>query len=273
MAIPLYAMQGYGSYLKKTSVANTTKNGNWFTNLFSNSGNTSVNQTSNKTNTNKATNNLRQTSDAIPNFNIYTAIAKSAINATAEYFDSMQERKQLESVSYNYQWQSVSHSMNAEVVGLDIQDAQNDVRFMQNNVYEQYRIGEIQALEQGLADAQTIHHERAVTAGSGVRMNSESKAEIHQANKKSAELNQWVIQQNTDSNALNAKINVTNALRKVSDLEMMKANYQAQAIIAIGNAKAANIQAKSIKPLENAIITFGLSMAQNANFGGMGMGK
>lgn len=272
MAIPLYAQSGYGSYLNRTSVANTTNNGNWFTNLFSN-GNTSVSQSSNKANTNKATNNLRQASDSIPNMNIYTAIAKSAINATAEYFDSMQERRQLESVSYNYQWQSVSHSMNAELVGLDIQNAQNDVRFMQNNVYEQYRIGEIQALEQGLADAQMIHHERAVTAGSGVRMNSESKAEIHQANKKSAELNQWIIQQNTDSNALNAKLSVANALRQVSDLEMMKANYQAQAIIAQGNAKAANIQAKSIKPLENAIITFGLSMAQNANFGGMGMGK
>ena len=269
--IPLYAQSGYGKYLEKTSVANTTNNSNWFSDLFKN--NSSSYQSANRQNMNSSTSKMREASDLIPNYNVWTALAKSAINATAEFFDSMQQRRQLEHTSNNYQWQSVNYLRNSSIVDLDIQNAQNDIRYAQDNVYAQYRMGEIQAMEQGLSDAQQIHHERAVTAGSGVRMNSESKMEVNQANRQSSEINQWIIQQNTNSNAKNAKMNVVNLMRQMSDLEMQKANYMAQAVIANGNAQASNIEAKSIKPFENSLYTFALSMAQSMNFSGMGIGK
>ena len=255
--VPYYAREGYGEYLEKTSVKNTTKNTS-NTNIFIQGGN-NYQQTS----TNKGVNNLRQAADAIPNINIWTMLAKAGVRATAEFYDSMSNRREQEHLSTNYQYQALAYDMQSKLVDIDIQNARLDIRSATNDVYNTYRMGEYQAMMQGLQDAQIIHGERASTASSGVRMNSESKQEVYNSNVYGAQQNQWAIQENTNSAARSAKMNVQKIMKNMSDLELQKANFKAQELIAMGNAQASNIQAKSIKPLENAIYAFGLSMANS----------
>ena len=255
--MPYYAREGYGEYLEKTSVKNTTKNTS-NTNIFIQGGN-NYQQTS----TNKGVNNLRQAADAIPNINIWTMLAKAGVRATAEFYDSMSNRREQEHLSTNYQYQALAYDMQSKLVDIDIQNARLDIRSATNDVYNTYRMGEYQAMMQGLQDAQIIHGERASTASSGVRMNSESKQEVYNSNVYGAQQNQWAIQENTNSAARSAKMNVQKIMKNMSDLELQKANFKAQELIAMGNAQASNIQAKSIKPLENAIYAFGLSMANS----------
>lgn len=57
-------------------------------------------------------------------------------------------------------------------------------------------MGEIQAMEQGVADAQKIASQRVQSASSGVQMDSGSKAELDQTNVLSAKINQYIIQKN-----------------------------------------------------------------------------
>lgn len=266
-SVPYYAREGYGEYLKKTSVENTTKDNSF--NIFIQGGGNNYQQTS----TNKGVNNLRQAADAIPDINIWTKLAKAGVRATAEFYDSMSDRREQEHLSTNYQYQALAYDMQSKLVDIDIQNAQLDIRSATNDVYNTYRMGEYQAMLQGLQDAQIIHGERARTASSGVRMNSESKQEVYNSNVYGAQQNQWAIQENTNSAARSAKANVQKLMKNMSDLELQKANFKAQEIIAMGNAQASNIQAKSIKPFENAIYAFGLSMANSSmgNFGGMGL--
>lgn len=264
--VPYYAREGYGEYLEKTSVKNTTKNNSF--NIFVQGGN-NYQQTS----TNKGVNNLRQAANAIPDYNIWTKLAKAGVRATAEFYDSMSDRREQEHLSTNYQYQALAYDMQSKLVDIDIQNAQLDIRSATNDVYNTYRMGEYQAMLQGLQDAQIIHGERARTASSGVRMNSESKQEVYNSNVYGAQQNQWAIQENTNSAARSAKDNVQKLMKNMSDLELQKANFKAQEIIAMGNSQASNIQAKSIKPFENAIYAFGLSMANSSigSFGGMGL--
>jgi len=252
MAIPQYAMPNYGSYLEKTSVANTTR-----------SANVQINA-SNQKYTNKGTDRMRQQADMIPDYNWWTAIAKAGIKATAQWFDSMTERKSLEAQSNSYMYDFQLSMMNANLVDAQKQLAELDIRSACNEVYNQYYNGEIQAFEQGLQDAQATAAQQAQSASSGVRMNSGSKAEINQSNKLSSEINQYIIQRNTDSNASNARQQMYTSMRQLSDLDLQKANYMAQGYIAMGNYKAMQIQAKSIKPLEQANFAFGESIANSA---------
>lgn len=251
MAIPQYAMPNYGSYLNKTSVANTTKKSS------------RVNIQSSQNYTNKGTDRMRQQADLIPDYNAWTIIAKAGIKATAQWFDSMTERRQLESQSQGYLYSAQSAFMNANLVDTQKELAELDVRSACNNVYNQYFNGQIQAFEQGLQDAQVTANQQAQSASSGVRMNSGSKAEINQSNKLSAEINQKIIQRNTESNANNARYQMYAQMRQLSDLDLQKANYMAQGYIALGNYQAMRIQAKSIKPLEQANYAFGESLANS----------
>lgn len=261
-SVPYYARDGYGEYLEKTSVKNTTKNNSF--NIFVQGGN-NYQQTSK----NKGVNNLRQAADAIPDINIWTKLAKAGVRATAEFYDSMSDRREQQHLSANYQYQALAYDMQSKLVDIDIQNAQLDIRSATNDVYNTYRMGEYQAMLQGLQDAQIIHGERASTASSGVRMNSESKQEVYKSNVYGAQQNQWAIQENTNSAARSAKMNVQKIMKNMSDLELQKANFKAQELIAMGNAQASKIESKSIKPLENAIYAFGLSMA-NSGMGSMG---
>lgn len=263
-SVPYYAREGYGEYLEKTSVKNTTKNTS-NTNIFIQGS------SPNYTSTNKGVNNLRQAADAIPDINIWTKLAKAGVRATAEFYDSMSARREQQHLSANYQYQALAYDMQSKLVDIDIQNAQLDIRSATNDVYNTYRMGEYQAMLQGLQDAQIIHGERANTASSGVRMNSESKQEVYKSNVYGAQQNQWAIQENTNSAARSAKANVQKLMKNMSDLELQKANFKAQELIAMGNSQAAKIESKSIKPLENAIYAFGLSMANSGmSFKGIG---
>lgn len=261
-SVPYYAREGYGEYLEKTSVKNTTKNTS-NTNIFIQGS------SPNYTSTNKGVNNLRQAADAIPEINIWTKLAKAAVRATAEFYDSMSDRREQQHLSANYQYQALAYDMQSKLVDIDIQNAKLDIRSATNDVYNTYRMGEYQAMLQGLQDAQIIHGERASTASSGVRMNSESKQEVYNSNVYGAQQNQWAIQENTNSAARSAKANVQKLMKNMSDLELQKANFKAQELIAMGNSQAAKIESKSIKPLENAIYAFGLSLA-NSGMSSMG---
>lgn len=258
MAIPQYAVPNYGSYLNKTSVANTTKKSS------------RVNTQTSQKYTNKATDRMRQQADMIPEKNVWTIIAKAGVKATAQWFDSMTERRQLESQSQSYLYDAQLSFMNANLVDTQkklAELAEFDVRSACNEVYSQYLNGQIQAFEQGLQDAQTTASQQAQSASSGVRMNEGSKAEIDKSNRVSAEINQQIIQRNTENNASNARYQmyaqIQQQAQQLSDLDLQKANYMAQGYIAMGNYQAMRIQAKSIKPLEQAGYAFGESLANS----------
>ena len=228
---------------------------------------------SSKNGVNKGTSRLRKNADAIPDYNIWTALAKACMNATAEWFDSMTERRELEAQATGYLNQVQTSQMNATLVDNRKELAELDVRSACNEVYNQYFNGQIQAFEQGLQDAQTTASQQAQSASSGVRMNEGSKAEVDKSNRVSAEINQKIIQRNTESNASNARQQMYAQMRQLSDLDLQKANYIAQGYVAMGNYQAMKIQAKAIKPLEQAGFAFAESMASSiSNMGGMGGG-
>lgn len=277
MAIPQYAQSGYGAYLKKQSsylqdaLATSHNTGNT-SNRVSIGGNRSSTSSS-KNGVNKGTSRLRKNADAILDYNNWTALAKASMNATAEWFDSMTERRGLEAQATGYLNQVQTSQMNATLVDNRKELAELDVRSACNEVYNQYFNGQIQAFEQGLQDAQTTASQQAQSASSGVRMNEGSKAEVDKSNRVSAEINQKIIQRNTESNASNARQQMYAQMRQLSDLDLQKANYIAQGYVAMGNYQAMKIQAKAIKPLEQAGFAFAESMASSiSNMGGMGGG-
>ena len=55
-------------------------------------------------------NGLKRASDSIPNMNVWTALAKASINATAEYFNSMSKRRELEALSNSLMYQAQTAS-------------------------------------------------------------------------------------------------------------------------------------------------------------------
>ena len=102
-------------------------------------------------------------------------------------------------------------------------------------------------------------------------MDSESKQEVYKTNQYGAQQNQWAIQQNTESSAYSARMNVQKLMNSLSDQQMQIANLQAQEILALGNAKASKIEAKAIKPFMNANYTGAISFAQSVmNMKGIG---
>jgi hypothetical protein len=277
MTIPQYAQSGYGTYLKKQSsylqdALATSHNTGSTSSRVSIGGNRSSTSSS-KNGVNKGTSRLRKNADAITDYNMWTALAKASMNATAEWFDSMTERRGLEAQATGYLNQVQTSQMNATLVDNRKELAELDVRSACNEVYNQYFNGQIQAFEQGLQDAQTTASQQAQSASSGVRMNSGSKAEVDKSNRVSAEINQKIIQRNTESNASNARQQMYAQMRQLSDLDLQKANYIAQGYVAMGNYQAMKIQAKAIKPLEQVGFAFAESMASSiSNMGGMGGG-
>lgn len=260
----------------------------------------SMSQLGQQANITSGSENLKKAADAIPNYNVWTALAKASLKATAEYFNSATKRRELEAQSSSLMYQAQSALMNSQIVEsklslipamkelnkIAIETNNSNVLNAQNDVYNQYRMGEYQAMEQGLRDAQIIHGQRAQTASSGVLMSSASKAELDQSNVMAAEINQHIIQENTNSAARRAQANVTNLqnqsiellsqsmqlIGQEADLKMQQANFMAQAAILEGDSKASNIMAKSIQSFMNAGYAFGLEMMNYGmnKAGGMG---
>lgn len=228
--------------------------------------------------------NLSQAANSIPDYNIWTKLAKASIKGVAEFYNSSSQRRQLEAESSSYEAQAKTARLNANVLNyaFGVNDAatrlaEYDVRLAQLDVFNTYLEGEYQAMEQGLQDAQIIANQRAQSSHSGVRMDSASKQEVDKSNLLGASINQSIIQQNTWSNARMAKAKVTEAQNNVMniqsqkyDIQMQQANYLAQAVVAEGDAEASNIMAKSIKPLLNSVVAFGVSMGTSYLGGALG---
>lgn len=240
MAIPQYTQANYGSYLQNTRISILNQNTSISSNQYSQKA------------MNTGTTRMKNYADKIPNKNAWTTIAKAAVYASAEFMSGMQQRRSLEANSSNAFYQAQQANLNAELAKLDKQNLDVATVVAQYDVYNQYRMGEIQAMEQGVEDAQKIASQRVQSASSGVQMDSGSKAELDQTNVLSAKINQYIIQKNTNSNAAQSRQQVYALMRQASDAQMQEANYRAQALIATGEGVAYNTMAKSIKPLENA---------------------
>lgn len=156
----------------------------------------------------------------------WVAAAYEDITKTVDvYYSAKSQKNQLKAQAQQYIYQANQATQNA--------------RAATNDMYNAYRMGEYQAMQQGLQDAKIMSHARAQAAGSGVQMNSGSKKEVNQSNQIAHEINQNIIQMNTTSSAMRASLE--------------SANYQAQALISNANARATQIMADSINPLSQAV--------------------
>lgn len=209
---------------------------------------------------------LSDSADSIPNYNIWTRLAKAGVKGYSAYLSSRQKQLQFNAQESNARYRANIARLNANFAKQQSElDAQNAI----DNMYGIYRMGEHQAMLQGQADAQQIHGAQAQTASSGVRMNQGSKAEIDTSNRMAAQINQNTIQENIIREASKMKTQERSAIAR-GVLE--QANYMAQAYIAEGDAKAASIMAKSINPLGQGLLAFQNSMIQSygGNMSAMG---
>lgn len=125
-------------------------------------------------------------------------------------------------------------------------------------MYNTYRQGAYQAMQQGLADRAKLGQIRASQSASGVRMGSGSAKEVENSQKMMTDLNAITIQQNTTSAAMAQKVQT--------------ANFLASAEINKGNAQAARTMASSIdvfsNVLTNSLMAFGDSLIGSSQVGG-----
>lgn len=109
-------------------------------------------------------------------------------------------------------------------------------------MYNARYMGEWQAMQRGLADAQVTSQLRASASASGVRMDEGSKAEVINSQKQAAKLNQIAIQQSTTNKAMQAYLS--------------EAQARSNAIIEAGNAEASRIIASKQNPWFNGLTSF-----------------
>lgn len=214
-------------------------------------------------------NQVSQSADSIPDYNVWTALAKGAMKGIGTYFDARSQQRELRFQGTMSRFQASMARQNAYFAEKQAQiNAKNSI----NDMYATFRIGEHQAMLQGLADSQVTHKQQAVTASSGTRMNVGSKNEIDYTNRVSAEINQKAIQENVVREASNFKLQSVNA--EVTGL-LEVANYNAQALIAEGDARASDIMADAIDPVSSGILSFANSFASSmmaSGFKGFGGG-
>ena len=216
--------------------------------------------------TQQSVNQLGKSADSIPNYNVWTALAKGAIRGYGAFLDARSQQRELSFGATTSRMTAQTARMNAEFAQRQAKyNAQNSL----NDMYATYRMYEHQAMLQGLADSQQRSKQQAVTASSGVRINQGSKREIDDTNRIAGEINQKAIQENAVRSASAYKLQSVNA--EVTGL-LEQANYMAQALIAEGDAKASDIMAKAIDPLGSGLLAFGTtvasSMMASGSFGG-----
>lgn len=205
-------------------------------------------------------NQLSKNADNIPNYNIWTRLAKAGLKGVAGYVSAKTQKRQLEFNASVSRYQAGTARMNGEFA---MKQAQLNAQGATQEMYNVYRMGEHQAMLQGQADAQVIHSQRARTASSGVRMDSGSKAEIDTTNRMGEEINRKALQESIIHNASAMKIQATNY--EVQGI-LEQANYTAQAYILEGDAKASEILAKQISPLGEGLTAFANSLI--SSYGG-----
>ncbi len=166
---------------------------------------------------------------------------KAGINS---YFTSTQKKLQFQQQAQTYEAQAQLNALQAKQ--------------SQNAMYNIYRQGSYQAMQQGLVDRAKLGQIRASQSGSGVLMGSGSAKEVENSQKMMTDLNAITIQQNTTSAAMAQKVQT--------------ANYLASAEINKGNAQAARTLSKSIdvfsNVLTNSLMAFGDSLIGSSQQGG-----
>ena len=60
--------------------------------------------------------NLSQAANSIPDYNIWTKLAKASIKGVAEFYNSSSQRRQLEAESSSYEAQAKTARLNANVL-------------------------------------------------------------------------------------------------------------------------------------------------------------
>lgn len=163
------------------------------------------------------------------------SVLSAGASGMAAFSSAQQSRLYADLQSSGYSSQAATALLNA--------------RQSMNDMYNAYRIGEYQALLQGVSDSQAVSKARANAASSGVRMRSGSKAEVDQSNRMSARMNQITIQQNATSAAMRSYLSAV--------------NYKAQATVAQGNARAAHIMAHAESPFLSGVSSFMSSIASS----------
>ena len=166
---------------------------------------------------------------------------KAGINS---YFTSTTKKLQFQAQAQSYEAQAKLNALQAKQ--------------SQNAMYNTYRQGAYQAMQQGLADRAKLGQIRASQSASGVRMGSGSAKEVENSQKMMTDLNAITIQQNTTSAAMAQKVQT--------------ANFLASAEINKGNAQAARTMANSIdvfsNVLTNSLVAFGDSLIGSSQVGG-----
>lgn len=178
----------------------------------------------------------------------YVPFAKASVDATKaginSFFQSTQKKAQFKAQAQQYEAAAQLNTLQASQ--------------SQNAMYNIYRNGAYQAMQQGLADRAKLGQIRASQSGSGVLMGSGSAKEVENSQKMMTDLNAITIQQNTTSAAMAQRIQT--------------ANYLASAEINKGNAQAARTLASSINTFSNVItnsfMAFGDSLIGSSQIGG-----
>lgn len=212
----------------------------------------------------QSTNKLRGMADTIPNYNVWTKLAKAALNGYGSYLDSKTRKAQLKFNSQTSFLQATAALANADFAK---EQAQLNAQATYDQMYSMYRQQEHQAMLQGVQDAQVIHTEEAVAAGKGTRLGVGSKAEIKKSNELAAKINQNAIWENAVNLAGQFKMGATN--QQVQGI-LESANYRAQAFVLMGDGMASQIMSDVIDPLGDALISAGTSLL--SSYGGNGGG-
>lgn len=164
---------------------------------------------------------------AVRNFAVASKYADSIAKGANAYYSSVAQRHYYDAMADNYEYQARAALSNAQ--------------YSREGIYNAYRHGEWEAMQQGLTDGARISSSVAQNASSGFAVGQGSKKNVTDSYRVQKDLNQIAIQQSTVSKA--------NAARS------SWANDQSRAVIAQGNAKAMRIMAHSTSPLLNVFTT------------------
>ena len=210
---------------------------------------TSTISTTAQKNAKNASGRLSSTADNIPNYNVWTRLAKAALKGTAEYYNVRSQKTQLKNNSYQEAMQANVAMLNAQY-SKQISDL--NAENTRNEMYNVYRMSEHQAMIQGFQDAQVMHAQVAQTGASGTRIGVGSKKELDQTNELGHTINQNTLWENTISQANALR---TEEVNYQTQGILQQANYIAQAYVSQGNAQASQIVADSLDPVGEGILS------------------
>lgn len=159
----------------------------------------------------------------------YGQIGGIVAGALANAFDQWSAATQVQN---SYKVQQANYENQAALAGINASIYKNQLY----GVGAQY---EMQALQQGLKNAQAIAGKRAQTAGSGIRLNVGSTAEAEASQRIAAAIDNYNINYN--------RVSAQNQVRsQIAQAQMQQRTAEA-------SAKAAKVMRKSVNPVLNLV--------------------